>query len=269
MDTLTVLVRDAEAPKVGSAGFKVIRDPASEAARLATRLFVLVTATRLREVAERVREANRAHHLRGLLVRDDVGANWITVSLADAELRSLRNLVVHSGVEVPRRILNAWRHGAQSRLIADAHMVGNRLLVRACDLATYEVPVDKVRALSMVPSTERGRFEIHPNGSYLHWPGADVHIDLESLRAAVDPVFAERARRERIAHDQRFGHGVRAVREHHRLAQAEIDGVSERQVRRIEAGEFFPRTGTLERLALAHGLSLDEYLSRVSQSAGG
>ena len=267
-NTLTVLVRDDSASTVvARPGMKVVRDPASAAVRDATRLFIIVAATRLGEVAVRVREANREKHLRALIVRDDIGAHWLSVTLADAEIRSLRNLVVHSGEEVPRRILNAWRQGAQARLIADAHFANDRFLVRACDLSTYEVPVELVAALRDMPREEFGKFEIHPNGAFLHWPASDVHLDLVSLQAAIDPAVAERLGSERLAHDQRFGHGVRIARERHGLAQSAIDGVSERQVRRIEAGQFFPRSETLGKLARAHGMTLPVYLDEVASAA--
>lgn len=153
------------------------------------------------------------------------------------------------------------------KFIADAQVVDDRLLVRACDLSTYEIPVEKVPALRKMSADQRGRFEIHPNGAYIHWPEPDVHLDLESLQAAIDPSFEERIRNERLAHNRRFGWAVRVVRERHGLSQSEITGVSERQVRRIESGEFFPRTETLKRMAAAHGLALSVYLDDVAQAA--
>ena len=184
-----------------------------------------------------------------------------------ANLRTLKNTLVHSGPELPRRIMNAWRLGAQGQLVADASMIGNRLFVVDCGLGKVEIPFDALPALKQIPKEERNAFEIAADGSYIHWPASDIHLDLEAIRYAADPDWRKRADIARVRHDERLGAAIAAVRTAHGLRQSDIPGLSERQVRRIESGGR-TKVSTLELLARAHGMDLDEYLDAVAGAAG-
>ena len=63
--------------------------------------------------------------------------------------------------------------------------------------------------------------------------------------------------------DIRFGEAVAAFRKQCGLKQADIQGLSERQVRRIEKGER-TKVDTLGILARSHGLSLKAYLDKIA-----
>ena len=65
-------------------------------------------------------------------------------------------------------------------------------------------------------------------------------------------------------YDLRFGEAVATLRKQYGLKQAEIQGLSERHVRRIEKGER-TKIDTLAILARSHGLSLKEYLDEISE----
>lgn len=71
-----------------------------------------------------------------------------------------------------------------------------------------------------------------------------------------------KASREEAA---RYAGAIRTLREERGLTQADIAGLTERQVRRVEQGESTPRTQTLRKLAAAHGLSLDGYLKELAK----
>lgn len=243
---------------------RVLKKPSKETAAEAKAIFVLVAASRLGEVAEFVRSANQRHHLRGLLVHADVDAAWIGQMLDRADLRTIRNLVVHRGGEQPRRILNAWRMGAQDELIADAVALADRLLVLSCAMDRVEVPWAELRKISAVEPTDWGPFEIASDGSYLYWPRPDLHLDLSALRQIVDADARAAARLERARSQEGFGSAVSTLRKAAELNQSDIEGVTARQVRRIEAGEVFPRVTTLAKLAAAHGLSTNEYLDGLA-----
>ena len=64
-----------------------------------------------------------------------------------------------------------------------------------------------------------------------------------------------------VSHTVRGG----AIREEAGLRQADISGLSARQVSRIEAGSGTPRQQTLHKLAAAHSLTVSEYLERVAE----
>jgi hypothetical protein len=107
---------------------------------------------------------------------------------------------------------------------------------------------------------------VSPDGSYVHWPKGDVHLDLGSLRYVVDPVWRAKTDAERVGQSKHFGRAVRAVREACGLRQGAIQGLSARHVRRVEAG-LFPKVATLRVLARAHGMELDRYLAAVAEAA--
>ena len=211
-----------------------------------------------------VREASRRHVLRALLVHADVEPRWVTQMLDQADLRTLRNLLVHRGPPVPCRLIHAWRLGAQDHLIADAVVVKDRLLVLSCALERFELPFGRLSALATIPEEARTKLEVADDGAYIYWPDADVHLDLETIRVTLDPKAREQALAEKLRHDRRLGRGTAKLRQEKGLRQTDIHGVSARQVRRIEAGEFFPRVDTLRRMAEAHGMSLAGYLDAVA-----
>lgn len=265
---MTVLMRDPDcAWAVRSAGaVRVLRSGGAAAAARTPNAFVLTLASGLSEVADFVREANRRHVLRALLVHADVDEPWITPALDKANLRTLRNLLVHRGATVPRRILDAWRMGAQNDLIADATVAQERLLVLSCALERLELPLGRLPALAAILPNDRARLEVADDGSYMYWPAADVHLDLEAVRVALDPGARDRALRRKLRHDRRFGLAVTKLRETKGLRQSDVPGVSARQLRRIEAGEFLPRVDTLKKMAAAHRMKLSEYLDAVAQT---
>lgn len=182
----------------------------------------------------------------------------------DLSRRTSRNVVVHSGFALPGRILQAWSHGAQQELIANATVARDRLLVLSCALEPYEVSFAKIPALKSMPKPDRGNFQIDEDGSYLYWPQADVHLDLDAIRTAIDPAYREAALQKKLSHDRRYGAAIANLRREKGLKQSAIDGLSERQVRRIERGEGVTAKA-LQRLAAAHGVGLGEYLERVAE----
>ena len=118
-----------------------------------------------------------------------------------------------------------------------------------------------------MPNAERSDFTIQPDGAYIHWSRPDVHLDLEAIRVAIDPGARGRASRIKAHHDKRYGRAIAKVRGKYGLKQADIEGLSERQVRRIEKGEG-TTVQALERLAQAHGISLQDYLTQLADAVG-
>jgi len=183
-----------------------------------------------------------------------------------ANLRLARNLVVHHGSGVPRRVLRAWDVDSPDALIAGASVSEGRLHLLSCLLERFEIPLADIPPLAAVPEGQRERFRLADDGSYLHWPGPDVHLDLDAVRYLVDSKARRRMDLERLAHDRRFGRALAGLRRHKGLAQADVPGVSARQLRRIEAGAL-PRVSTIETLARAHRLTLDDYIAEIARRA--
>ena len=262
---LTLLAHDRRAGEAVSdtRSFRVVRRPNRQIGERARNVFVLVPATELPEVSELVSAANRRHQLRALLIRDDVHPTSVPQMFERAGLRMMRNTIVYTDFNVPRRVLNAWTQNSQDELIAKASVSQDRLFVVSCALQSYEVAFDSMPSLKRIPAGERATFIVDEDGSYVHWPASDIHVDLDAIRAAIDPEVRARADAAKALHDSRYGAAIAKLRIATGLKQSQIKGLSERQVRRIEKGEGTTYEA-LRRLAAAHRLSLDEYLRKLA-----
>jgi hypothetical protein len=245
--------------------FRVLRRPSRQTAGRARNIFIIVPATDLPDVSAFVSDANRRHQLRALLVRDDVKPSSIPQMFERAGLRMMRNTVVHSDPSVPRRILTAWLQNAQDELIAEASVSTDRLFVLSCALQPYEIAFDRMPALQRIPAAERATFTVDQDGSYIHWPGPDIHIDLDAIRATIDPEARAKAATAKALHDNGYGAAIAKLRLASGLKQSAVEGLSERQVRRIEKGEGTTYEA-LRRLAAAHHMNLEKYLQAVASN---
>jgi transcriptional regulator with XRE-family HTH domain len=70
---------------------------------------------------------------------------------------------------------------------------------------------------------------------------------------------------ERRREAARYGKAIRPLRERHGLSQKEIPGLSDRQVRRREDGNTVPHSSSQKKLAAAHGMGVNAYLSELAQ----
>jgi hypothetical protein len=107
---------------------------------------------------------------------------------------------------------------------------------------------------------------VDEDGSYIYWAGPDIHVDLDAIRAAIDPEARARAEAAKALHDSRYGAAIAKLRLRMGLKQSQIEGLSERQVRRIEKGEGTTYEG-LRRLASAHRMDLESYLRELAANA--
>ena len=168
--------------------------------------------------------------------------------------------------QAARRIKSAWEWEAEAELIAIASAVDDSLFVMGCDLKTWEIPFKSLSCFERVPQSERSNFEIDEDGSYLYWKCADLHVDLENIKAAVDPEFKEQLLIAKLEYGKSFGKAIAAVRKAHKLNQNEIKSISDRHLRRIENEGQQPTLDALKKLAASHGLDLEDYLAQVNQS---
>lgn len=244
--------------------FKIIRHPDLDIAEKVKNLFVFSTATQLPQISEFVHIANRRHQLRALFVREDIKPEWLPQMFFRANVRQVRNMLVHSESDVPNRVIAAWRIGAQNHLIANASVLNNSLIILKCNLDTIEVPFDNLLRLLNIPKSELGQFNIAEDGSYIHWPNQDIHLDLDSIQCALDPECKSRADQARLLADKKFGSAVAFLRTKFGLNQTDITGLSERQVRRIEHGER-ATLQSLRLLAEVHKMDLNDYLDEIAQ----
>jgi transcriptional regulator with XRE-family HTH domain len=250
-----------------TAGRRVYWKPVTSDLAHANNLFVLCHATDVYKVAKAASVANRQHRLRALFIQQDIDTVYLLPMLDGADLRMLRNVWVHQDSALPERVLHAWEAGAEHKLIAHAAMVGNHLHILTCALEQLRVPLAQVKALAELPGSTQAHFQVASDGSYVHWPTADVHLDLDAFRSVVDPDARDEADAHRLIHDKRFGKALRELRLDRGLGQGDVRGVTSRHLRRIEEGESRPRLATLRLLAEAHALPLNEYLAELGRRA--
>ena len=159
---------------------------------------------------------------------------------------------------------NTSTMGSQEQLIAEARVIGDRLILFSCGMEKFEVPFSSLPALKRIPINERRNFEIADDGSYLYWESADIHLDLDAFRYVTDPEWKYKFDALKANHNQVFGKAISTIRKKHKLRQSDIIGLSERQVSRIEKGEGSTKADTLRLFAKAHGMEFDAYLDAVA-----
>ena len=68
---------------------------------------------------------------------------------------------------------------------------------------------------------ERGSIVVDEDGSYIHWLGPDIHLNLAAIRSAIDPEARARAEAAKALHDSRYGAGVAKLRSRMGLKQSD------------------------------------------------
>lgn len=166
---------------------------------------------------------------------------------------------------VLERIKQAWEWESEAELIAIAQASENMLIVMGCDLNFWQVSFEAIPGLNQLPSSEKNNFDIDQDGSYLHWQWNDIHIDLEDIKAAVDPEFKNKLYLEKLKYNQSLGEAITQVRKTHNLNQNDIPGLSARHLRRIENEGYQVTIDVLKKLAVGHNMNLEAYLSEVTR----
>jgi hypothetical protein len=150
--------------------------------------------------------------------------------------------------------------------IIDAYLAGDSLFVRGPKHRMLHVPVSSVPALRGQPRNVLRNFEIDPDGSFIYWPDLDVHLGWNQFLQAVDPEELRKAQQRSEGFNKRYGAAIRKLREEAGLSQSKVQGLTERQVRRIEQGESRATSGALTALAETHGLEVNAYMDRLAKA---
>ncbi len=170
--------------------------------------------------------------------------------------------------DAAQRLVRAHRAGAEQQLIASASLEDGTLFVWSCEPRLYRVPAKEIPALADLDDEQLQKFDVSSSGSRLHWPGADVDINLDTIRFHSDPAYRRTAEAALRREASRYAKAIKTLRKKHALKQGDIAGLSERQVRRLEQGEAFPHAKTVEKLAGAHGMEVPAYLKELAKLSG-
>jgi hypothetical protein len=165
------------------------------------------------------------------------------------------------------RLLIAQHRDAPLEGIVDAYLLESRLILLLGDFSIRSFPVAAVPVLCDLEPRDRAAFELDEDGSYLYWPVADLHLGVSQLLQAVDPPYLADIEVRRFPASVAIGARIAALREARDLRQRDIEGLSERHVRRIEQGVARLTGDSAVKLAGALTMDLDEFLTELAEAA--
>jgi hypothetical protein len=165
-----------------------------------------------------------------------------------------------------RRLLVGLRRRQPVLGIVDAYLLGPDLHVLTADFEPRCFPLRRLPMLSGLAAQERAELILDEDGSYLHWPGKDLHVGVSQLLQAVDPAYMADIAIDRNERDK-AGLALRQMREARGLKQSDIPGISARQVSRIEAGVSRLRYDAAQTFARAFGMEASELLDELGHRA--
>lgn len=208
------------------------------------------------------------------------GANTRYLVVADVPEPAVPRVAAALQIRRPEHRLHVTRDaGALRRLViaalrddpmlgvVDAYVLGDMLFIVTGDFEIRSFPLARIPGVGDLSSPEQGAFEIDSDGSYLYWPGADIHIGMSQILQAVDPMYMADVQIERYNRD-RTGVALRGLREERGLRQTDVAGLGERQVRRIEEGITRLRMSSAQKFAAAFGVPVAALLDELARRAG-
>jgi hypothetical protein len=166
-----------------------------------------------------------------------------------------------------RRLLIAQHRDVPFEGIVDAYRLEDKLVLLLGDLSTRTFPIPRIPELRRLPAEQLDAFELDEDGSFLHWPDEDLHFGVSQLLQAVDPSYLADVEIQRFRASAAIGESISALRERHGLRQADIVGLSERQVRRIEQGVSRLTGDAARSFAAALGMKLENLLEHLATAA--
>ena len=146
--------------------------------------------------------------------------------------------------------------------IIDAYVFDGTLSVFTGDLSIRDFPVHRVPSLESLDPERLRELQVDIDGSFLTWPSTDIHLGPSQLLQAVDPsqlaeIEIERFRSENTAMALKY------MREQRGLRQADIEGLSERQVSRLENAESRLTADAADKWARSFDLDTTTFLEEL------
>lgn len=168
------------------------------------------------------------------------------------------------------RILRVLASCDPERRILSAHWDSDLLIVQSGAFRT--LIVSKERVAEAIGSAAKGtlpasawKFELDLSGAFLYWKRFDSHMGWEQLEQAVNPAKRLRAQQTSRSFNLQYGRAICGIRKERGVHQNQIPGLTERQVRRIEHGEVRATLAALQKLASAHGMSVNRYMEAIAE----
>lgn len=161
-----------------------------------------------------------------------------------------------------RQVISLTRDRAFEGVI-DAYVLWRDLWVVLGDMTIRSFPASRVAFLSALSDEDLQSVEVHSSGSYLHWASQDLRVGPSQLLQAVDPMFLADIAIERYE-IEKMSLALRLLREERGLTQSQIDGISDRHVRRLENEEVRLTSDAAQRYAEAFDVSMDGFLEALA-----
>jgi hypothetical protein len=162
------------------------------------------------------------------------------------------------------RLLRSLAFGITRESVLDAWWENDVFVVLSPTFKRLHVPIAKLPALRNKSKEDLRDFQIDKDGSYVFWPKLDVHLGWDQFTQAVDSEAYMKARQKSDDFNRRYGVAIRTLREKSGLNQSQIEGLTPRQVRRIELGECRATHAALAKLAHAHRITTPQYMSQIA-----
>jgi hypothetical protein len=153
------------------------------------------------------------------------------------------------------RILDAWWEESTFVVVSPARQGFRKL----------RVPIEKVPVLQGLSKEDQAAFEIDEDGTFIYWPSGDIHLGWEQFECAVDETAYLKAKQQTAGFNKAYGAAIEALRKERNLRQSDIEGLTPRQVGRIESGQCRATLSALRKLAKAHDMSVSEYMEELSR----
>jgi len=218
---------------------------------------------------ESFKKMTEAHCFSGALIYDNSGSfsNNFAFYAEHLKARAIKKLYPSTKKEVIARIVHAWSIGAEGELIADAFRIGDYFNIIMCDIkTTLAVPISSLPSLENMNDSEKSNFKIDRFGRHIHWPELDLHMNSDTFRCAIDPIYKEKMISKNLRHTKNFGEKLVKLRKAHDFTQNEFRGLSDKQVRRFEQGKSWPTYKALNIIAKKYKFSINELLLTLNKS---
>ena len=232
-------------------------------------LFVVCKATQLSDVASILREYNQKNKLKGLLIRPDVKTDLLPQLMYHAGATTMRNTLFYKEPGIVQRILHGWDRQAAHLLIAGASAAEDNLYIVSCSFKMYILSFREIPALRLIDNKNRADFIIDEDGSFIHWPDADIHLDIDTLEYHTDEEYRRKADLKKLQYQLQVGSTLKTLRVENNLRQDGIEGLSARQVRRIENGESPMTLQSLEKFASVLGMTAEQLMEELADYRSG
>lgn len=167
--------------------------------------------------------------------------------------------------EVIQRLVTGMAEDDDGKTIVDAWIEGEELVLLSPAFERMRIPHSKLVRFLGSGDSEFSRFEIDEDGRFLYWPDSDTHLGWKQLEQLINPAVALRDKEKNDDFKHRYGQAIRGLREERGLKQTEIDGLTDRQLRRIEQGQQMVTSKALTALAKAHRLEVAEYMNELGR----